>query len=145
MMDTVLFTDHGIVVFAISASAIALLLSVLGLAATHQMRADIKHHSSGLPHGERRVQQGRPGVCLLTGFHYARALRPRYFPHLHSEPIHRRHRPDRLEDRRHSAPGRPRGHRRLAPKRYQQHHRRGPQGGHGRRAGGDRPRQFAII
>jgi uncharacterized protein YbjT (DUF2867 family) len=29
--------------------------------------------------------------------------------------------------------------------RYQQHHRRGAQGGHGRRAGGDRPRQFAVI
>ena len=25
------------------------------------------------------------------------------------------------------------------------HHRRGPQRGHGRRAGGDRPRQFALI
>src|SRR3979409_1900904 len=31
-------------------------------------------------HGERRVQHGRLGVCLLTGLHYARALRPRYFP-----------------------------------------------------------------
>jgi nucleoside-diphosphate-sugar epimerase len=27
----------------------------------------------------------------------------------------------------------------------QQHHRRGAQGGHGRRAGGDRPRQFAFV
>ena len=35
--------------------------------------------------------------------------------------------------------------RRLAEKRYQHHHRRGAQGGHGRRAGGDRPRQFALI
>jgi nucleoside-diphosphate-sugar epimerase len=33
----------------------------------------------------------------------------------------------------------------LAAKRYQQHHRRGAQGGHARRAGGDRPRQFALI
>jgi len=32
MMDTVLFTDYGIVVFAITTSAIALILSVLGLA-----------------------------------------------------------------------------------------------------------------
>jgi hypothetical protein len=31
MMDTVLFTDYGIVVFAITTSAIALILSVLGL------------------------------------------------------------------------------------------------------------------
>ena len=32
----------------------------------------------------------------------------------HEDRRHRRHRPDRLEDRRHSAPGRPRGRRRLA-------------------------------
>ena len=42
-MDTVLFTDHGIVVFAIATSAIALMCSVLGLATTHRMRADIEH------------------------------------------------------------------------------------------------------
>src|SRR5262245_60959500 len=47
MMDTVLFTDHGIVVFAILTSAIALILSVLGLATTHQTRADIEHHFEG--------------------------------------------------------------------------------------------------
>ena len=41
--------------------------------------------------------------------------------------------------------GRPRGRRRLAQYRRQHHHRRGPQRGHGRRAGGDRPRQFALI
>ena len=29
--------------------------------------------------------------------------------------------------------------------RHQQHHRRGAPRGHGRRAGGDRPRQFALI
>jgi hypothetical protein len=48
MMDTVLFTDHGIVVFAIATCAIALMLSVLGLATTHQIRADIDHHLRGL-------------------------------------------------------------------------------------------------
>src|SRR5262245_16452004 len=42
MMDTVLFTDHGIVVFAITASALALLFSVLGLATTQQIRSDMK-------------------------------------------------------------------------------------------------------
>jgi hypothetical protein len=42
MMDTVLFTDHDIVVFAITATAAALLLSVLGLATTQQIRSDIK-------------------------------------------------------------------------------------------------------
>jgi hypothetical protein len=41
-MDTVLFTDHGIVVFAITATAAALLLSVLGLATTQHIRSDIK-------------------------------------------------------------------------------------------------------
>ena len=42
-MDTVLFTDHGIVVFVIATSAIALMLSVLGLATTHRIRSDIEH------------------------------------------------------------------------------------------------------
>jgi len=42
MMDTVLFTDQGIVVFAILTSATALILSVLGLATTHQIRFDMK-------------------------------------------------------------------------------------------------------
>ena len=32
-----------------------------------------------------------------------------------------------------------------SPKSGQHHHRRGAQRGHGRRAGGDRPRQFALI
>ena len=47
MMDTVL-TDHGIVVFVITTSAIALMLSVLGLGTTHQIRSDIDHHLRGL-------------------------------------------------------------------------------------------------
>ena len=44
-MDTVLFTDHGIVVFAITTGAIALMLmlAVLGLATTHRTRSDIAH------------------------------------------------------------------------------------------------------
>jgi hypothetical protein len=42
MMDTVLFTDHSIVVFAILTSATALIFSVLGLATTHQIRFDMK-------------------------------------------------------------------------------------------------------
>jgi hypothetical protein len=42
MMDTLLFADHVIVVFAITATAAALLLSVLGLATTHQIRSDMK-------------------------------------------------------------------------------------------------------
>jgi hypothetical protein len=42
MMDTLLFADHVIVVFAITATAAALLLSVRGLATTHQIRSDMK-------------------------------------------------------------------------------------------------------
>ena len=41
-MDTVLFTDQGILVFVITGSAIALMLSVLGLATTQQTHSDIK-------------------------------------------------------------------------------------------------------
>jgi len=48
-MDTVLFTDYGILVFALATSAIALMLSVLGLATTHQTRSDIEHQIRGLP------------------------------------------------------------------------------------------------
>jgi len=43
MMETVLFTDHNIVVFAIVTGALALIFSVLGLATTSQTRSDIKH------------------------------------------------------------------------------------------------------
>jgi hypothetical protein len=44
-MGTVLFTDHGIVVFAITTGAIALMLmlAVLGLSTTHRTRSDIEH------------------------------------------------------------------------------------------------------
>ncbi len=44
-MDTVLFTDNGIVVFAMTTGAIALtlMLALLGLATTHRTRSDIEH------------------------------------------------------------------------------------------------------
>ena len=42
-METVLFTDHSILVFAIVTGALALTFSVLGLATTSQTRSDIKH------------------------------------------------------------------------------------------------------
>jgi hypothetical protein len=48
-MDTVLFTDHGIVLFTITTTAFALIFSVLGLATTHQTRSDIHHQLKGLP------------------------------------------------------------------------------------------------
>jgi hypothetical protein len=41
-METVLFTDQGILLFVITTTAIALMLSVLGLATTEQTRSDIK-------------------------------------------------------------------------------------------------------
>jgi hypothetical protein len=47
MMDTVLFTDHGILVFAIITAALALMFSVLGLATTHRMRSEIEHQFRG--------------------------------------------------------------------------------------------------
>jgi hypothetical protein len=43
MMDTVLFTDHDILIFVVTMSAIAFVLSVLGLATTHRVRSDIAH------------------------------------------------------------------------------------------------------
>ena len=46
-METVLFTDHSIVVFAITTCAIALMFSVLGLATTHHMRDKIEHQFQG--------------------------------------------------------------------------------------------------
>jgi len=47
-MDTVLFTDLGIVVFVIITSGVALMFSVLGLATTRRVRAEIKHQLKGL-------------------------------------------------------------------------------------------------
>ena len=42
-METVLFTDQDVVIFVIAATAVALVLSVLGLATTRQIRSDIGH------------------------------------------------------------------------------------------------------
>lgn len=42
-METVLFTDHDVLVFIVTMSALALVLSVLGLSTTDRMRSDIKH------------------------------------------------------------------------------------------------------
>jgi len=43
MDETVLFTDHGILVFAITTGAIALMLAVLGFATTRRTHSDIEH------------------------------------------------------------------------------------------------------
>jgi len=45
MMETVLFTDHDILIFIITATTIALMFSVLGLATTHRMRSDMEPNS----------------------------------------------------------------------------------------------------
>jgi hypothetical protein len=42
-METVLFTDYSLVVFAIVTGALALIFSALGLATTSQTRSDIKN------------------------------------------------------------------------------------------------------
>jgi len=42
-METVLFTDQGVVIFVVIASAVALVLSVLGLTTTDQTRSEIEH------------------------------------------------------------------------------------------------------
>ena len=47
MTDTMLFTDYSVVVFAILTSAMALILSVLGLATTNQTRSEIQHQFGG--------------------------------------------------------------------------------------------------
>ena len=47
IMDTVLFTDQGILLFVITTTAIALVLSVLGFATTDRTRSDIKHQLKG--------------------------------------------------------------------------------------------------
>jgi hypothetical protein len=49
MTDTILFTDHGILIFAITTSAIALMFSVMGmgLATTHRMRSEIELRFEG--------------------------------------------------------------------------------------------------
>jgi hypothetical protein len=42
-METVLFTDQDIIVFVITATALALVFSVLGLATPRRTRSDIQH------------------------------------------------------------------------------------------------------
>ena len=47
-METVLFTDQDMLVFVITATALALVFSVLGLATTRRTRSDIEHELKGL-------------------------------------------------------------------------------------------------
>ena len=48
MDDTVLFTDHGILIFAITTGVIAVMLSALGFATTPRAHSDIEHQLNGL-------------------------------------------------------------------------------------------------
>jgi hypothetical protein len=76
-MDTVLFTDHGILVFATTTGAIAfmLMLAVLGLATTHRTRSDIEHQwlPGGFSAGPINRQLGNIELnewnLLLNQFH----------------------------------------------------------------------------
>jgi hypothetical protein len=47
-METVLFTDQDILVFVITATALALVFSVLGLATPRRTRADIQQQLNGM-------------------------------------------------------------------------------------------------
>ena len=70
-MDTVLFTDHGILVFVITGSAIALVLSVLGLATTQQTHSDIKHQLAAVralaAHNERNLLKDQFHALVREG------------------------------------------------------------------------------
>ena len=70
-MDTVLFTDQGILVFVITGSAVALILSVLGLATTQQTHSDIKHQLAAVralaAHNERNLLKDQFQALVREG------------------------------------------------------------------------------
>ena len=70
-MDSVLFTDHGVLVFVIIGTAIALVLSVLGLATTQQTHSDIKHQLAAVrslaAHNERNLLKGQFHALVREG------------------------------------------------------------------------------
>jgi hypothetical protein len=70
-MDSVLFTDHGILVFVITGSAIALVLSVLGLATTQQTHSDIKRQLAAVrslaAHNERNLLKDQFHALVREG------------------------------------------------------------------------------
>ena len=69
-MDSVLFTDHSVLVFVITGTAIALVLSVLGLA-TKQTHSDIKHQLAAVrslvAHNERNLLKDRFHALVREG------------------------------------------------------------------------------
>jgi len=70
-MDSVLFTDQGILVFVITGSAIALMLSILGLATTQQTHPDIKHQLAAVralaAHNERNLLKDQFQALVREG------------------------------------------------------------------------------
>ena len=70
-MDSVLFTDHGVLVFVIIGTAIALVLSVLGLATTQQTHSDVKHQLAAVrslvAHNERNLLKDRFHALVREG------------------------------------------------------------------------------
>jgi hypothetical protein len=70
-MDSVLFTDQGILVFVITGSAIALMLSILGLATTQQTHSDIKHQLAAVralaAHNERNLLKDQFQALVREG------------------------------------------------------------------------------
>jgi len=81
-MDTVLFTDHGIVVLVITCAAAALLLSVLGLATTYQIRSDMKDQFR-LERAEQRAATSK--VCVPLEADTSRGAKPNEWASLRDE------------------------------------------------------------
>src|SRR5262249_655055 len=80
MMDTVLFTGHGIVVFAILTIAIALIFSVLGLATTHQIRSGVRDGREGV-----QQQAAASRVYVPLGAYTSRHTKPNEWASLRDE------------------------------------------------------------
>ena len=103
-MDSVLFTDHGILVFVITGSAIALVLSVLGLATTQQTHSDIKQQLAAVralaAHNERNLLKDQFHALVREGSDSIEDIFDAQFRRRFSELINRT---TKRESRTHSA------------------------------------------
>ena len=104
-MDSVLFTDHGILVFVITGSAIALVLSVLGLATTQQTHSDINNQLAAVrgvvAHNERNLLKDRFHALVREGSDSIEDIFDAQFRRRFSELINRT---TKRESRTHSDP-----------------------------------------
>ena len=104
-MDTVLFTDQGILVFVITGSAVALMLSVLGLATTQQTHSDIKHQLAAVrglaAHNERNLLKDQFHALVREGADSIENIFDAQFRRRFSELINRT---TKRESRTHSDP-----------------------------------------